>query len=52
MVIGEGRFFHTSHVQKIEVYDGFDIITTLNSTYKVIPLDIIIKPYTLKPSSQ
>ena len=38
LVIGEGRFFHTSHVQKIEEYDGFDLITTLNSTYKIVPI--------------
>ena len=38
LVIGEGRFFHTSHVQKIEEYEDFDIITTLNSTYKITPI--------------
>lgn len=38
LVIGEGRFFHTSHVQSLEEHQGFDILTTLNSVYKVEPI--------------
>jgi len=37
LVIKGGRFFHTSHVQKLEEHEGFDILTTLNSVYRVEP---------------
>lgn len=29
------RYFHTSQVLKIEEYEDYDLLTTLNSTYKV-----------------
>jgi hypothetical protein len=38
LVISGGRFFHTSHVQKIEEHESFDILTTLNSVYRVEPI--------------
>jgi hypothetical protein len=38
LVISGGRFFHTSHVQNIEEHEGFDILTTLNSVYRVEPI--------------
>ena len=38
LVIAGGRFFHTSHVQNLEEHEGFDLLTTLNSVYKVEPL--------------
>ena len=38
LVISGGRFFHTSHVQSLEEHEGFDILTTLNSVYRVEPI--------------
>jgi len=38
LVISGGRFFHTSHVQRMEEHEGFDILTTLNSVYRVEPM--------------
>lgn len=35
---GPDRFFHTSQVTKIEEHEGYDLLTTLNSTYKVEPI--------------
>lgn len=29
------RYFHTSQVKRIEEHEGYDLITTLNSVYKV-----------------
>ena len=34
---GPDRYFHTSQVQKIEECEGYDLLTTLNSVYKVLP---------------
>jgi len=34
---GPGRFFHTSKVLEIEECEGYDLLTTLNSVYKVVP---------------
>ena len=31
------RWFHTSEVQKQEKHEGYDLLYTLNSVYKVIP---------------
>lgn len=32
---GSDRYFHTSQVKKIQEQEGYDLITTLNSVYKV-----------------
>lgn len=32
---GPDRYFHTSQVKKIEEHQEYDLVTTLNSTYKV-----------------
>lgn len=32
------RYFHTSQVRRIEEHEGYDLITTLNSVYKVEPI--------------
>jgi len=32
------RYFHTSHVQEMEEHEGFDLLRTLNSIYKVEPI--------------
>ena len=37
-VIDDDRFFHTSHVQEMEEHEGFDLLRTLNSVYKVEPI--------------
>jgi len=34
---GPDRWFHTSEVQKQEEYEGYDLLYTLNSVYKVTP---------------
>ena len=36
------RFFHTSQVKEMEEHDGFDLLLTLNSVYKVEPVIIAI----------
>ena len=33
----EQRYFHTSHVQEMEEHEGYDLLLTLNSVYKVEP---------------
>jgi hypothetical protein len=33
-----GRWFHTSEVQKQEEFEGYDLLHTLNSVYKVTPI--------------
>lgn len=35
---GPDRYFHTSQVLKIEEHEGYDLLTTLNSVYKVEPI--------------
>jgi len=35
---GDGKWFHTSEVQKQEEHEGYDLIYTLNSVYKVTPI--------------
>jgi len=35
---GPDRYFHTSQVTKIEEHEGYDLLTTLNSVYKVEPI--------------
>ena len=35
---GPDRYFHTSQVTKIEEHEGYDLLTTLNSIYKVEPI--------------
>jgi hypothetical protein len=35
---GPDRWFHTSEVQKQEEHEGYDLIYTLNSVYKVTPI--------------
>ena len=37
-VIDKDRFFHTSHVQEMEEHEGYDLLRTLNSIYKVEPI--------------
>lgn len=37
-VIDNDRFFHTSHVQEMEEHEGYDLLRTLNSVYKVEPI--------------
>ena len=37
-VIDDDKFFHTSHVQEMEEHEGFDLLRTLNSVYKVEPI--------------
>ena len=37
-VIDDDRFFHTSHVQEMEEHEGYDLLRTLNSVYKVEPI--------------
>lgn len=32
---GPDRYFHTSEVKKIEEHEGYDLITTLNSVYRL-----------------
>jgi hypothetical protein len=39
-VIGEDRYFHTSHVQEMEEHEGYDLLRTLNSVYKLEPIFI------------
>lgn len=34
---GPDRYYHTSQVLEIEEYEGYDLVKTLNSTYKVEP---------------
>jgi len=34
---GPDRYFHTSQVLEIEEHEGYDLVKTLNSTYKVEP---------------
>jgi hypothetical protein len=34
---GPERWFHTSEVQKQEEHEGYDLLYTLNSIYKVTP---------------
>ena len=34
---GYSEWFHTSEVQKQEEYEGYDLLYTLNSVYKVTP---------------
>ncbi len=41
-VIDKDRFFHTSHVQEMEEHEGYDLLRTLNSIYKVEPIFISI----------
>ena len=36
------RFFHTSQVKEMEQHEGFDLLLTLNSVYKVEPVIIAI----------
>lgn len=36
------RWFHTSEVQKQEEFEGYDLLHTLNSVYKVTPIFIAI----------
>ena len=31
------NWFHTSHVLRIEEYEGYDLVYTLNSVYKITP---------------
>lgn len=35
---GPDRYFHTSQVTKIEEHEGYDLLTTLNSVYRVDPI--------------
>jgi hypothetical protein len=35
---GPDRWFHTSQVQKQEEHEGYDLLYTLNSVYKVTPI--------------
>ena len=35
LIIQGDRFWNTSHVAAVEEKEGYDIVTTLNSTYKV-----------------
>lgn len=37
MITAGDRFFHTSQVEKIEEREGYDLLHTLNSVYKVEP---------------
>lgn len=37
-VINNDRYFHTSHVQEMEEHEGYDLLRTLNSVYKVEPI--------------
>lgn len=37
-VIDNDRYFHTSHVQEMEEHEGYDLLRTLNSVYKVEPI--------------
>lgn len=39
-VIDHDSFFHTSHVQEMEEHEGYDLLRTLNSVYKVEPIII------------
>lgn len=39
-VIDGDRYFHTSHVQEMEEHEGYDLLRTLNSVYKVEPIFI------------
>lgn len=34
-VVDSDRYFHTSHVQEMEEHEGYDLLRTLNSIYKV-----------------
>jgi hypothetical protein len=34
---GPSRYFHTSQVLEISEYEGYDLVKTLNSVYKVEP---------------
>lgn len=51
-VVDSDRFFHTSHVQEMEEHEGFDLLRTLNSVYKVEPIIISLpgmqEKYSLK----
>jgi hypothetical protein len=38
LIVDQGRFWNTSQVSAIEEKEGYDIATTLNSTYKVEPI--------------
>ena len=38
LILFGDRFFNTSQVTAIEEHEGYDIATTLNSTYKVEPI--------------
>ena len=35
---GDGKWFYTSEIQKQEEHEGYDLIYTLNSVYKVTPI--------------
>ena len=35
---GDGKWFHTSEVRKQEQHEGYDLLYTLNSVYKVTPI--------------
>lgn len=37
LIDGSDRYFHTSQVLEIEEQEGYDLVKTLNSTYKVEP---------------
>jgi uncharacterized protein len=51
-VIDDDKFFHTSHVQEMEEHEGYDLLRTLNSVYKVEPIIIslpgMMEKYNLK----
>ena len=38
LILFGDRFFNTSQVLEIEEHEGYDIATTLNSTYRVEPI--------------
>jgi hypothetical protein len=38
LVINGDRFFHTSQVKEMEEHEGYDLLLTLNSVYKVEPI--------------
>ena len=42
LIIKGGRFFNTSQVVEIEEQEGYDLVHTLNSIYKVEPVFIAI----------
>lgn len=41
-VIDGGRYFHTSHVQEMEEHEGYDLLRTVNSIYKVEPIVVAV----------